>query len=95
MGASIQFPFPAEQMAANLVTLHPRLMTVVAQLLGTDDIMLTRSNLSSKYGIDVARPEEKASVGDQGMHKVRADTSHACLRRAFAVSWLPLTRLVL
>ena len=26
-GGSVQFPFPAEQMAANLVTLHPRIMT--------------------------------------------------------------------
>lgn len=67
--ASVQFPFAEDDMAANLITLHPRVLSVVSQLLGTDDIRLTRSNLSQKYGVDVHQPDAQVSKGDQGMHK--------------------------
>ena len=67
--ASIQFPFAADEMTANLVTLHPNVLTAVSQLLGTTDIRLTRSNLSQKYGVGVHQPGADASSGDQGMHK--------------------------
>jgi len=67
--SSVQFPFAEDDMAANLITLHPRVLSVVSQLLGTDDIRLTRSNLSQKYGVDVHQPDAQVSKGDQGMHK--------------------------
>ena len=67
--ASVQFPFAEDDMAANLITLHPRVLSVVSQLLGTDDIRLTRSNLSQKYGIGVHQPDAEVSKGDQSMHK--------------------------
>lgn len=67
---SIQFPFADDEMAANLITLHPRVLSIVSQLLGTDEIRLTRSNLSQKYGVDVHQPNARTSKGDQGMHKV-------------------------
>ena len=67
--ASVQFPFAEDEMQANLITLHPRVLGIVSQLLGTDDIRLTRSNLSQKYGVDVHQQDAQVSKGDQDMHK--------------------------
>jgi hypothetical protein len=77
--ASVQFPFSEDDMAANLITLHPRVLSVVSQLLGTEDIRLTRSNLSQKYGVDVHQPDAQISKGDQGMHKASTGALHYAL----------------
>ena len=53
--AAAQFALPPEEMVANLITLHPRIMAACAQLLGTSDLRLMCSNLSSKYGESAAQ----------------------------------------
>lgn len=48
---SREFPFDEEHDAYNQLTLHPRALRCVAQLLGTADLRVTRSNtVLTKYG---------------------------------------------
>ena len=51
-GSGGRMEFPAESYAVNALTLHPRLLTALTQLLGVDvaDLRLTQSDLWPKYG---------------------------------------------
>ena len=69
------FPFSDELCpAANQTTLHPRALRAVAQLLGTDELLLTQSGGGAKYGAkghELPRREGEGfgEVGDQPLHK--------------------------
>lgn len=53
-GSAGQLNFPAQSAAFNAITLHPRLLCAVSQLLGlpVSDLRLTQSDLWPKYGRD-------------------------------------------
>lgn len=53
-GSGGALAFPSASAAANAVTLHPRILRAAAQLLGTDDIRLTQSDVWRKDGISDA-----------------------------------------
>ena len=59
--------FPAEIEAFNEVTLHPRLLTSVSQLLGVEDIRLSQSDLWPKYG-HAEGPVSAFDNSDQRIH---------------------------
>lgn len=68
------FPYGDDMEAANHTTVHPRALRAVAQLLGvrTEEILLTQSGGSAKYGTGVdAAPGGYAwgAGGDQPMHQ--------------------------
>lgn len=64
-GSAQKFVFPAESAACNAVTLHPILLTAVAQLLAVEpaQLRLTQSDLWPKYGHD-----ESVDNTDQRIH---------------------------
>ncbi len=64
--------FPAEAPGVNELTLHPRLLNAVAQLLGTQivDLRLTQSDLWAKYG------RATNSGGDRDNHDQRMHTDY-------------------
>jgi hypothetical protein len=68
-GSRGRLTFPSRCEAFNAVTLHPRLLTVVGQLLGVavTDLRLTQSDLWPKYGRHTA-DRESADNDDQRMH---------------------------
>lgn len=67
-GSGQRFVFPAVSDACNQITLHPRLLAAVAQLLGVEviELRLTQSDLWPKYG----RPPsgQKLDNADQRIH---------------------------
>ncbi len=68
-GSDGQLTFPARSRAFNAITLHPRLLAAITQLLGvpTTELRLTQSDLWPKYGRTV-RPTDLADNDDQRMH---------------------------
>ena len=68
-GSAGQLNFPADSAPFNEVTLHPRLLGSVGQLLGVQptDIRLTQSDLWPKYG-RATRPTSALDNSDQRMH---------------------------
>ena len=68
-GSGGRFVFPSDAPAVNTLTLHPRLLGAVAQLLGTpvSDLRLTQSDLWVKYG-RTARSGDPVDNDDQRMH---------------------------
>ena len=67
-GSNGHFVFPSEYDSANRVSLHPRLLAAVADLLDANvpDIRLTQSDLWPKYGGQT--PEERSENTDQRIH---------------------------
>lgn len=67
-GSAQRFVFPAESVPCNQVTLHPRLLAAVAQLLKTTvmDIRLTQSDLWPKYGRE--QSDKAYDNNDQRIH---------------------------
>ena len=67
-GSAQRFVFPAQSAACNTITLHPRLLAAVAQLLDvpTTDLRLTQSDLWPKYGR--APSGRKLDNADQRIH---------------------------
>ena len=70
-----EFPFDSKELDAfNQLTLHPRALQAVAQLLGTNDLRVTRSNFGAKIGaLGHEKPRTSfrtgfGEVGDQPMH---------------------------
>lgn len=61
--------FPSHNAALNAVTLHPRLLEAIAQLLGVEphDLRLTQSDLWPKYG-RTERPTDPLDNNDQRIH---------------------------
>ena len=70
-GSRGHFVFPARSAAANEVTLHPRLLGAVAELLGVDlaGLRLTQSDLWPKYG----RAERVAGEWDNQDQRMHVD----------------------
>ncbi|NRA04541.1 MAG: phytanoyl-CoA dioxygenase family protein [Myxococcales bacterium] len=68
-GSSGVLEFPAEAPAVNQLTLHPRVLNAVGQLLGSEvvDLRLTQSDLWAKYG-RAAKPGGDRDNSDQRMH---------------------------
>jgi hypothetical protein len=68
-GSGGRLAFPARSAAFNAVTLHPRLLRALADLLGTEvvELRLTQSDLWPKYGRDTVRKDD-ADNDDQRMH---------------------------
>ena len=68
-GSLGKMAFPASSAAANALTLHPRLLGSVGELLGVDacDLRLTQSDLWPKYGRS-GRSGEGRDNADQRMH---------------------------
>lgn len=68
-GSGDTFVFPSASDAVNHITLHPRLLEAVAQLLGTavPDLRLTQSDLWAKYGRDRS-PVDRFDNDDQRIH---------------------------
>jgi len=68
-GSDGRLTFPSRCEAFNAVTLHPRLLAAVGQLLGVTvgELRLTQSDLWPKYGRD-AGERESAHNDDQRMH---------------------------
>jgi hypothetical protein len=70
------FPWGPHLGSANLIPTHPRALRAVAQLLGTEEIMLTQSGAGAKYGAgghELPRLSGSSAgfgqVGDQPIHK--------------------------
>jgi hypothetical protein len=70
------FPWGEQLSAARLLPLHPRILRAVAQLLDTEEIMLTQSGAGAKYGVGGhEQPRLRGhkagfgEVGDQPLHK--------------------------
>lgn len=64
--------FPFDMPAKNNVSVHPRLLRAVSQLLGTEEIRLSECQVWCKYG-DYSQPQPRLSsgqheIGDQGHH---------------------------
>ncbi len=70
-GSSGKMAFPSESAAANALTLHPRLLRAVAQLLDVDvrRLRLTQSDLWPKYG----RHERTGGSGDNADQRMHLD----------------------
>ena len=68
-GSNHEMEFPARSAALNEMTLHPRLLTAVAQLLGVGihELRLTQSDLWPKYG-RVRRSGVERDNDDQRIH---------------------------
>jgi hypothetical protein len=68
-GSGGRMEFPTESAAVNALTLHPRLLRAVAQLLGVEvvDLRLTQSDLWPKYGRRTRTGGERDN-SDQRMH---------------------------
>jgi len=68
-GSGGQMTFPASSAAVNALTLHPRLLRAVSELLGVEvlDLRLTQSDLWPKYGRRTKAGGE-ADNSDQRMH---------------------------
>jgi aminoglycoside 6'-N-acetyltransferase len=68
-GSGGRFVFPSECEAFNHITLHPRLLAAVAQLLGTEvrDLRLTQSDLWVKHG-RTRSTDDPFDNDDQRMH---------------------------
>ena len=68
-GSEGDFVFPSGSAAFNTVTLHPRLLGAIAQLLDTkvSDLRLTQSDLWPKYGAPTRAPEPHNNQ-DQRIH---------------------------
>jgi hypothetical protein len=68
-GSGGRLTFPSRCEAFNTVTLHPRLLSACAQLLGVavSELRLTQSDLWPKYGRDTA-DRDSADNDDQRMH---------------------------
>lgn len=68
-GSGGRFVFPATSSAVNTITLHPRLLGAVSQLLGTEptNIRLTQSDLWAKYG-RTTTSDDPLDNDDQRMH---------------------------
>ena len=67
-GSAGRMAFPSERQAVNQLTLHPRLLTAIAQLLDAPvrDLRLTQSDLWPKYGREGKRRE--LDNADQRIH---------------------------
>lgn len=70
------FPWGPHLASANLIPTHPRALRAVAQLLGTEELMLTQSGGGAKYGAgghELPRLSGSSAgfgqVGDQPIHK--------------------------
>ncbi len=70
-GSAGQLNFPAQNRAFNAVTLHPRLLHSIGQLLGVapTDLRLTQSDLWPKYG----RAQKSASPSDNDDQRIHVD----------------------
>lgn len=68
-GSAGRCVFPADCEAFNALTLHPRLLAALAQLLGEDvrNLRLTQSDLWTKWGREQA-PDDPFDNSDQRMH---------------------------
>ena len=70
-GSGGRFVFPSESAAANRVTLHPRLLGAVAQLLGVPvrELRLTQSDVWAKYG----RGDDRRGPYDNADQRIHVD----------------------
>ena len=70
-GSGNEFVFPAQSDAVNEVTLHHRLLSAVAQLLGVDvvDLRLSQSDLWVKYG----RQRDESNRNDNSDQRIHVD----------------------